>query len=211
MKNYLKSLALSLIMIFGAKGAFSQVNYNVQAGINLSSMSNNIMPDVATKIGIRAGVGINYNFSKYFSVDPSLLIVTKGFRQPDLSFSVNPSYIQIPVNITLNLPLSRDVKVLFGAGPYVAYGIGGKGTLKLDSGETISDSPLFSNNVVSMVTYKKRFDAGLTAYIGFMYRDIVLSAGGDIGMTAVNNIEINSNKNFNNSFNITLSYRFNYW
>lgn len=108
-------------MITGANGAFSQVSYNVQAGINLSSMSNNIMPDVANKIGIRAGMGINYYFSEQFSFDPSILIVTKGFRQPDLSFSVNPAYIQIPLNITFNLPLSLAVKLLFGAGPYVAY------------------------------------------------------------------------------------------
>lgn len=208
MKRNYKFIIVAIMLFAGTNTAFSQFKYNVQAGVNFSSMTNNSLPNSSLKIGFRVGLGINYNFSEYFSVDPSLLLVSKGYKQSDFNFSVNPLYIQLPINATLNLPLTKDIKLLIGAGPYAAIGIGGKGSVKLETGEVLSDSPVFSNNVLSMISYKNKFDAGLNASVGIMVRNIVLSAGGEWGFLPLNNMDYNGKKNFNNGFNITLSYRF---
>jgi len=206
MKNFFKLIAFFALLFVGTGTISSQVKYNVQAGLNISEMTNSIV-STSSKLGLRAGLGLNYNFSKLFSVDPSLLIVSKGFRQPDLSYKVSPLYLQLPINATLNLPLTNDIKILVGAGPYVAYGVGGKGIMKVESGEILDEQPLFSNNMLSMTTYKNRFDAGLNANIGVMFGDIVIYIGGDFGFIPVNELDFDT-KNYNSSFYLMLSYRF---
>ena len=206
MKRFIKLAVIIGLLLSTSQLSFAQVKYNVQAGLNFTEMTNDLIGGTY-KAGIRAGFGINYNFSSHFSVDPSLLVVSKGFRQADFSYNISPYYIQLPVNATLNLPLNDKITVLIGAGPYVAYGIGGKGTMKAESGEILSEQPLFSNNMLSMATYKKRFDAGLNANIGVMFGDIVVYAGGDFGFLPVNNLDF-EDKNYNSGFYFMLSYRF---
>jgi hypothetical protein len=203
MKRNYKFIIVAIMLFSGTNTAFSQLKYNVQAGVNFASMTNNTLPNPSFKVGFRAGLGINYNFSEYFSVDPSLLLVSKGFKQSNLNTSTNPLYIQLPINATLNIPLSQDIKLLIGAGPYAAIGIGGKGSIDI-----LSDAPLFSNNFISMTSYKNKFDAGVNATVGIMFRNIVLSAGGEWGFLPLNNMDYNGKKNYNNGFYITLTYRF---
>ena len=206
MKRFFKLTGLIGLLLITYEISVAQIKYNVQAGLNISEMTNSLL-GTSSKVGIRAGLGLNYNFSAHFSVDPSLLIVSKGFRQSDLSYSVTPVYLQIPVNVTLNLPLNEKISILIGAGPYVAYGIGGKGTMRAESGEILTEQPLFSNNMLSMAAYKNRFDAGLNGNLGVKFDDIVVSVGGDFGFVPVNDLDF-EDKNFNTGFYVMLSYRF---
>ena len=206
MKRILTLLTVAAFFILGSKTGYSQVRYNIQAGVNFSTLTNNLLPNTSSKTGFRAGLGINYNFSDFFSVDPSLLIVSKGFKQSDINLSVNPIYLQLPVNFTLNLPLTRNIKILIGAGPYVAYGIGGSGSIGLSSGETLVDAKMFSNE--SVFTYYNKFDAGLNSSVGIALGDIILSLGGEWGFLKVNDYELNDKQNLNNSYYISLSYKF---
>lgn len=206
MKRILTLLTVAAFFILVSKTGYSQVRYNIQAGVNFSNLTNNLLPNTSSKTGFRAGLGINYNFSDFFSVDPSLLIVSKGFKQSDINLSVNPIYLQLPVNFTLNLPLTRNIKILIGAGPYVAYGIGGSGSIGLSSGETLVDAKMFSNE--SVFTYYNKFDAGLNSSVGVALGDIVLSLGGEWGFLKVNDYELNNKQHLNNSYYIALSYKF---
>ncbi len=206
MKRFFKLTGLIGLLLITYEISVAQIKYNVQAGLNISEMTNSLL-GTSSKVGIRAGLGLNYNFSSHFSVDPSLLIVSKGFRQSDLSYSVTPVYLQIPVNVTLNLPLNEKISILIGAGPYVAYGIGGKGTMRAESGEILTEQPLFSKNMLSMAAYKNRFDAGLNGNLGVKFDDIVVSVGGDFGFVPVNDLDF-EDKNFNTGFYVMLSYRF---
>lgn len=79
MKRILTLLTVAAFFILVSKTGYSQVRYNIQAGVNFSTLTNNLLPNTSSKTGFRAGLGINYNFSDFFSVDPSLLIVSKGF------------------------------------------------------------------------------------------------------------------------------------
>lgn len=206
MKRILTLLTVVALFTFVSKAGHSQVRYNIQAGVNFSTLTNNLLPNTSSKTGFRAGLGINYNFSDFFSVDPSLLIVSKGFKQSDINLSVNPIYLQLPVNFTINLPLTRDIKILIGAGPYVAYGIGGSGSIGLSSGETLIDAKMFTNE--SVFTYYNKFDAGLNSSVGIAFGDIVLSLGGEWGFLKVNDYELNDKQHLNNSYYIALSYKF---
>ncbi len=206
MKRILTLLTVVALFTFVSKAGHSQVRYNIQAGVNFSTLTNNLLPNTSSKTGFRAGLGINYNFSDFFSVDPSLLIVSKGFKQSDINLSVNPIYLQLPVNFTINLPLTRDIKILIGAGPYVAYGIGGSGSIGLSSGETLIDAKMFTNE--SVFTYYNKFDAGLNSSVGIAFGDIVLSLGGEWGFLKVNDYELNNKQHLNNSYYISLSYKF---
>lgn len=206
MKRFIKLAVIIGLLLSTSQLSFAQVKYNVQAGLNFTEMTNNSL--VSSKTGFRFGLGLNYNFSNNFSIDPSLLIVSKGFRQTNFSINVSPVYLQIPVNATLNLPLNEKISILIGVGPYVAYGIGGKGSFVDENNNRYNGEKLFSkNSFVSMLTYKNRFDAGLNANIGVMFGDIVVYAGGDFGFLPVNNLDF-EDKNYNSGFYFMLSYRF---
>ena len=79
--------------------------------------------------------------------------------------------------------------------------------MRAESGEILTEQPLFSNNMLSMAAYKNRFDAGLNGNLGVKFDDIVVSVGGDFGFVPVNDLDF-EDKNFNTGFYVMLSYRF---
>lgn len=97
--------------------------------------------------------------------------------------SVRRDYLQLPILARFNRKIGKDVRLHIAAGPYFAYGIGGKKQYSLmeisEKGfSTTSDSwnPFGKNSSL------KRFDWGLTFNAGIEVKRFTLNASYDLGL-----------------------------
>lgn len=91
-------------------------------------------------------------------------------------------YLQLPVLARFNWKIGQDVKLHIAAGPYFAYGIGGKGKYKdMDMTKNgYSETEESFNPFVN--TYFKRFDWGLMFNAGIEVKRFTLNASYDLGL-----------------------------
>jgi hypothetical protein len=139
MKKFLLTLCLFAATI---TISFAQsFNFGIKAGLNLSNQSINPSGPVDTKnlTGFHAGVIADIGL-KNFSIQPGLFFTTKGEVTPvnlklltgedQGTFNAKEvlNYIEVPVNLLYKIKAAPMVKIYFGGGPYLAYGISGHGT-----------------------------------------------------------------------------------
>jgi hypothetical protein len=140
-----------------------------------------------------------------FSVQAGVMLVKKGatFTIGDnnsnnyTEVSTKPLYVEIPVNAVVKFPLPNKVKLFAGAGPYLAFGVGGKNKLEGKAlGLSFSDDKSIeynsSNNSSSYNSDLKRFDAGLNFLAGMEISHFTLNANYGYGLM---NIKSESNNN----------------
>ena len=186
MKKILLTLALALVSIAG----FSQVSFDVRAGM---SMTNYTKADGADmKVGYTVGVGLDYAFTDMWSFQSGLMFSGKGAKVGEVKFK--PNYLDIPLMAALKLPIADDVKFVINAGPYVGIGIGGK----YKTGEVGID---FFGDKDGQA---KRADVGLQYGVGAEFGNILLNLNGQCGF--ISPWENGDSKNL--GFYLTLGYRF---
>ena len=122
----MKKIFTLLLLTMVTSVAFAQLTWNVKAGMNISSYLND--DDADPKIGFRTGGGLEYAFNKTWSIQPSLLFTTKGATYSDsgVDMTVNQMYLELPVMGAARFNISGSTNIVISAGPYLAYGIGGK-------------------------------------------------------------------------------------
>lgn len=76
MKKSILTVLFALICTMG----FSQVSFNVKAGLNLSSYIGENSDHSEFKPGARIGVGMEYQFNDMISLQPSLFFSQKGAK-----------------------------------------------------------------------------------------------------------------------------------
>jgi len=189
--------------------AFAQVQFGVRAGANLSNvvekdedgnkLSTSLLP------GFHVGVTADVAIADEFYLQPALLFNTKGYqyKQSESSVTVSlnqhPYYLELPVNFIYK-PALGNGHLLLGAGPYIAYGVGGRWKLKAESGSnTLSrtgslefkndyslDSALFGGNIDDLpekLPYGKPFDLGVNLLAGFEFsRKFSVQLNGQLGL-----------------------------
>lgn len=82
----MKKLFATAFFALFAVASFAQVSWNAKAGINMSSFSGADGLDM--KVGYQLGVGMEYAFNDTWSLQPSLLFITKGAKAEEEG--VNP-------------------------------------------------------------------------------------------------------------------------
>ena len=81
--------------------SYSQVSWNAKVGMNMSNFTGDAETDM--KIGFNVGVGMEYQFTEMWSIQPSLMFTTKGAKAKieesgyELKITDNPMYLEIPV------------------------------------------------------------------------------------------------------------------
>ena len=135
---------INLLMIFTAMaittGVFAQ-SIGIKGGLNLSTMmvkddDDTYSDDFLLNPGFHAGVVAEFPFGDIFSLEPGLLISTKGYKIDEdmldmkMKLNVNPMYIEIPVNGKVAFELG-ELKIFVTAGPYVGYGLAGKWKIEM--------------------------------------------------------------------------------
>lgn len=227
----MKQTILTIFFAIIALGANAQspISFQVKAGVGTSNFyGENVESD--TRIAYKVGVGMNYELNRTWVFQPSLNFVSIGARE-DIEYvgkaNMNELYIQLPVMMAARLNLGKNYSASLSAGPYIAYGVGGKTSGEMQEQYDYSSSVHHGSkgyrfrldtfgNLIDDKMGNKRFDAGLMFGLNIEYHRFIFGAELQLGLIKVNDqldnllqnsgIETFSPKNLASFF--TVGYRF---
>ncbi|MGJ7032600.1 outer membrane beta-barrel protein [Niabella hirudinis] len=162
-------LLLCLILLPGM-AAHSQTRLGIRAELNAAYV--HVANEASSGRGsiCRPGIGLvaDIPLASKIYLQPVLAYSGKGFSQDDSWFAhmgnhlkVSASYIEMPVSLVYKQELGAG-KLLVGAGPYIAYGTGGRWKTKYD---ITSDDIVLSENHGSVIFKKDITDGGFNNYL----------------------------------------------
>ncbi len=188
MKKGLIFVLFALISIV----SYSQTSWNAKIGMNMSNFTSDGWD---MKVGFQAGVGMEYQFTEMWSIQPSLMFTTKGAKFSGVK--ATPMYLELPVFAAARFAVVDNQNVVVKAGPYFACGIAGK--TKFDLGnDTERKVDTFGDDAL------KRFDAGLGVGVALEFGRIIAGLDGQFGLVDVE--KVGNPKNMN--FSIIVGYKF---
>lgn len=145
---------------FSTEKSSDKIVYGVRFGLNVMGMRNNVTNDVVVsafgnlpykldihrRSGITLGANVDIPILKNLWINTGLYYVATGvklnFKQdftksydgflPEYSANVTMHNIRIPVQASWRYNINSDYQVQVNLGPYFAYGIGGKVSVKND-------------------------------------------------------------------------------
>lgn len=209
MKKILVLAVLAVGMMFCANA--QETTWGIRGGLNISNVADKYTgnvengesksdyeTDFKSRIGFHLGVIVDLGLSESFYIQPGLFFTTRGMKYKDSSEDekyeekYNLNYLQLPILASYRIALSDNVKWHINAGPYLAYGLGGKVKWE-DSydGETEKgDYKAFgtSDEDADEDDYKaglKRFDAGLSFGTGISINKVYFGLTYDLGLTNI--------------------------
>ena len=170
--------------------SYSQISWNAKVGMNMSNFTGDMDTDM--RIGFNVGVGMEYQFSDMWSIQPSLMFTQKGAKQDEVK--MNPMYLEIPVLAAARFAVVDGQNVVVKAGPYLACGIAGKYKIAGVKEDFFGDNG-----------GGKRFDFGLGVGVAYEINRFFVDLTGEFGLTKVYDAS-GSPKNIN--FSIGVGYKF---
>lgn len=187
----MKKIVLLVLLSLGVSSGYAQINFGILAGLNnaIQRGKDGVPPNTKYSLLWHAGMVADIPLAGRFYLQPQLLASVKGsgYEAHDLDTNVYFStrgvsnktrmvYLEIPVNILYKHPLGPG-KLIAGAGPYIAYGLGGKSRTAITTrnGETsISEMTIkFKNEThpndeeFGKYEYYKPLDGGLNFIAGY--------------------------------------------
>lgn len=204
---------MALVMAFGVIAATVNAQDNklyLKGGYNLANVSvdgDGAVDDARSLSSFHAGLMVDLPIGAgLLSLQPGIQYTGKGTKvqngkPADASYfraTTNPKYIEVPVNLVLNLPLAdKESKFFVGAGPYAAMGIAGKNKVEgkvFGVGFSSEEKIEFSNDDPTTtgteegagIGYMKRFDFGVNGTAGFAFKNMLLSINYGHGLTKLN-------------------------
>lgn len=207
----LSIVALMSMACFTVSSQEVPIRVGIEAGLNLStaSIANNPLNN-STRAGFQIGITSDYALTNSWYVQSGLSFTTKGVELSgnlgdDLNYkyTVDQSYLQLPVYMAYKIKVAPGTRIVFNAGPYVAYGVGGRtkpkdGYLNIDN--STDDVNTFGDDGIL-----NRFDFGLGGGIGVEFGKIAVTGRYELGLTDVGQYD-RDYKNRNLAF--TLGYKF---
>ncbi len=213
MRNLLPVPFLIICAFFTVLGpdASAQVSVVVKAGGNLYNVnqidSMNHLSNTSAVPGFHAGVTFEIPISERVSFQPTILFTTKGYKSHikgsiagtngDVIYfnnktSMIPYYVEVPLNVVYKQRLGNNFAFI-GAGPYIAYGLGGRWNNEL-SGTTqttvktkgtlqfLEDYGTGSASA-DVLPYSRRIDLGAGALLGYEFAcRYSVQLGGQMGL-----------------------------
>lgn len=192
----MKKIKLSLLILFIGMASFigaQNSSFSIKGGLNISNFYGDNLNNQNMKTGFHVGIGADFEFAPNSSLISGLFFSTKGAKYKNglVETNVTAGYLQLPVHIAFKIDVMPGTKVVFHAGPYAAYGVGGKmriGTLEMN---TFDDDLGF-----------KPFDAGLGLGVGAEFGRILVDIGWDLGLTNISRVSSMDVKNQNAYFSL---------
>lgn len=183
----------------------AQVRFGLKAGVQQTFITYpTVQPGTAfgKRIAYQAGLVFDCPLSRSFSVQPSLLLSSKGatFTGSVISGTTNvvigpnetifrPLYVELPVLLMYRFSVATRTRLLVGAGPYGAVGVGGRmyrNILYTEYDEPMEFAPKGSG------TRFQRFDYGLTGAAGVELGRVQLTLTYSQGLTNVTTFIVNT-------------------
>lgn len=207
----MKKLLLSAVALLVASLSFGQAKWGIIAGPNFSSVTakQSTGSKETTKIltGIRAGVTVDIPLSDEFYIGTGLLYAGKGGKFKDAGdMKITLGYLQLPVNFMFK-PEVGNGWIVLAAGPYVAYGLGGKYKDTPPEFSPEDDVDAFGDE--AGLGKLKRFDAGANVNIGYEMRSgLFFGLNTDLGLVNIYDNTSGGRRFKNTSFGVSVGYKF---
>jgi len=218
-----KIFAITVLLLSALYG-YGQVSWNVKAGMNVSRITN--FGNLGLKPGYQFGVGMDYFFTEHWGLQPSLMVISKGYKykgdyyavyieeygyyQPNAYYNetINRIYMEIPVMLAYRFNVSNTVKLVLNGGGYVSYGIGGKYKFSVTLFE---DGSTEKTNGSSFNERTNKLDFGLGAGTALEYKNrYTVSLFGEWGLKdTFKSVSPQSTVNLSNqSYGLNVGYKF---
>jgi hypothetical protein len=226
-----KHLSFLMMLMFTASFAIAQSNDNgkmsfgLLGGINFQNLNgkdysgDKLENDMI--LGFHFGANVQIPIVPEFYFQPGILFSTAGAKKTyselgtSYTSTIKLSYLQLPLNFVYKGALGSGF-VMVGFGPYIGYGIGGKG--KIEGGALTVENDVDFKNVVEsddplLVPYFKALDAGANIFAGYeMASGIFIQLDTQFGLLKINpedkRIEDDKSSVKNTGFGLSLGYRF---
>ena len=181
--------------------SYSQISWNAKVGMNMSNCTGDMDTDM--KIGFNVGVGMEYQFSDMWSIQPSLMLTQKGakIKEDGETMKFNPMYLEIPVLAAARFAVADNQNIVVKAGPYFAFGVAGKVKVGDDKADFFGDGDDQFGG--------KRFDCGIGVGVAYEIGKFFVGLDGEFGFTNVVDFKsdgVSNPKNMN--FSIGVGYKF---
>lgn len=184
--------------------------FYAQGGLNLANITTNSDGDTEDNnilTTFNVGVMGRFGLSKTVDLETGLLFTGRGSKAETywnggtdyVKAKFNPYYIELPLNLVLNVPMENSTSLFFNAGPYVAMGIAGKSKMESKIGpisseteadiEFSNDDPFTSEEEEAGYNRLKRFDYGINVGTGFDLKSVILKANYGLGLADINSIK----------------------
>jgi opacity protein-like surface antigen len=139
-----KHILLLTAILFIVMSAEAQVRLGLRGGLNASSFSETDNATDTNKFSssmitsFQVGAVLDLPFSENFSLQPGLIFSGKGAKQNNTFMGarsegkITPMYLEVPVNLLFRADVG-GVGIYATAGPYLAFGVGGRKSFKTSS------------------------------------------------------------------------------
>lgn len=186
MKKIKLSLVIALLGMVSLVGA-QNTSFSIKGGLNMSNFYGDELSDKNMKTGFHIGVGADFEFAPNMAIQSGLLFTSKGAKYTtDLvstELNANANFLQLPLHFAYKIDVMPGTRVVLHAGPYVAYGIGGKTSAGNVEVDTFKDDAF-----LDVLNGLKPFDAGIGLGVGAEFGSILLDLGWDMGLTNLSRV-----------------------
>jgi hypothetical protein len=214
MKNLFVAVTLSVVLfVVSNASAQGDLNFSVNGGGTLSNFNFNGESDRNMIIGYTIGIACEYGITDAFYVQSGLSLLSKGAKAKEdglgdvlkVSATFRPTYLQIPMHAAYKFDINENVKLLLNAGPYLAFGVGGKTSVETKySGnrEVTEKTDFFGDDIFQ----HKNFDLGIGMGVGVELEKLVFNLGYDMGLLDIDRMSNVSTRT--QSTALTVGYKF---
>ena len=219
----LLSIAVLMILFINTK---SQVY--VQGGVNLANITQTASGETQDNnllTTFNAGILGRFGLSKPIDLESGLLVTGRGAKANTYFSSstednyvktkFNPLYVEVPLNVVVRIPISKDENLFFNGGPYAEIGIAGKSKTETNAlGVTSTssanikfsnDNPFTSKQDDASYNKLKRFGFGVNIGGGFELGSVILKVNYEYGLTKINSTQSDNSVDNKNKYR-TLSF-----
>ncbi len=192
MKKLKLSLVIALLGIVSLVGA-QTASLSVKGGLNMSNFYGDNLNDKSLKPGFHIGVGADLEFVPNISLQTGLFFSTKGAKYQydipvvgNIEYNITANYLQLPIHLAYKIDVTPGTKIVLHAGPYLAYGIGGK--RNIDSAFSDDLKPILGKQEINTFDKDfgyKPFDYGVGLGVGAEFGVILVDLGWDIGLNNI--------------------------
>jgi hypothetical protein len=192
-------LTAVVVMLAVVTAVSAQVSLGIKGGVNMSNfVYDDEVDDKNPKIGFNIGLAADVDFAPNVALQTGLFFSTKGFKTVndalDAEYTENLMYLQLPLHLAYKVDVSPGTRVVLHAGPYAAYGVGGKREAKVGDLSGIWDVDKIFGEADGQY---KPFDAGLGLGVGAEMGAFLIDLGWDMGMVNISNRDNGNTKNQN--------------
>lgn len=183
-------VAIACLMVLHANAQEKATTFSMAVGLNLSTYGGDVSSAFEYKPGVSIGFDVNHQLANSLYLKTGIGVTMIGGKIKDnlvggvdlgemedaSDISINPVYLHIPLHLAFKAKASETAQIVLHAGPYIACGVGGNVSAKVD-GQKVTASGLYVDGGF------KRFDAGFGLGVGLELDKLIFDLGFDAGLT----------------------------